>query len=351
MQVSLDLQNQVNRGLLSHKAAEPAPAPEPAQEPTQEKGQEVKSIYFGNGEENGYFRQNAMKILVPLSLLTAAGTMATSCSKDDDAFATASAIASATTNGSVHTSDSVPHVRDTIYKDRYIYVDTGSYHHTVDTIYKWKDDYKRPLPLDTLTKHLVIFGIDSVDSVDKRNVVHFEYDRPWEYNSHAICNMNQLESQIYGDRVLVHDMEVVDYKGQHKYYGKQVRRNVESPILIERYDGTTARTKNGIFLEIRRNVDDIKDANILDTKLETRYFLQTAGDSVLVFKDEGNGKFVEDGRFGKGYLGKNTILMKDLIGRYPTEDHLTNFKVSAINDELLKYLYIRAKDEEEVSGK
>ena len=351
MQVSLDLQNRVNKSLLSHKAAEPAPAPEPAQEPAQEKGQEVKSIYFGNGEENGYFRQNAMKILVPLSLLTAAGTMTTGCSKDDDVYAYATATAKDSLSGYLHTSDSVPHMRDTIYKDKYIYVDTGSYHHTVDTIYKWKDDYKKPLPLDTLTKHLVIFGIDSVDSVDKKNVVHFEYDRPWEYNSHAICHMNQLESQIYGNRVLVHDMEVVDYKGNHKYYGKQVRRNVDSPIMIERYNGNTSRTKDGIFLEIRKNVGDKKNANILDTELETRYFLQTAGDSVLVFKDEGNGKFVEDGRFGKGYLGKNTILMKDLIGRYPTEDHLTNFKVSAIDDELLKYLYIRARDDEEASDK
>lgn len=305
-----------------------------------------------------------------LMFLIPTGVALSSCTKDDEddhihitytdrSSASASAYASGTATAQVivgpHKGDSCDchHGRDTVYINNTdwdtVYVDTGSYHHTTDTIIKWKERYDRPIPLDTLAKHLTIWDIDGADTTGNRNVIHYEYTRPWEYNTRVVANMNQLESGM-NKKVLVHDVEVFDYKGNHKYYGKEIRRVPEYPITLEYYNGNHVNTDKGIFLELHKNKGDRAKASIFGgTSLQERYFLQTAGDSVKVFKENENGVFVEDGRATKGYLGQNTILLKDLIGDYSTEDHLTDIKVVSVSDEVLRDAYVRAKDEEEAT--
>jgi hypothetical protein len=64
----------------------------------------------------------------------------------------------------------------------------------------------------------------------------------------------------------------------------------------------------------------------------------------------------EDGRVSKGYLENNSVLLTDLIASdpdkkfgtdpaYSTEDHIVSCKVATVNDEELKLLYVRAKDD------
>jgi len=335
----------------------------------------VQSTSFGNKENERKLPElpsshgsKALKNAVLATLfLPIAGTVATSCNKDDDVSRVdvrdsvyASAYAYAYAGDTVrsqghHCGDSCAchNGRDTVFVDRTnwdtVYVDTGSYHHDTDTITLWKDRYERPIPLDTLAKHTTDWDIDSIDTVGRRNIIHYEYTRPWEYNTRVIANMNQLESS-YNKNVLVHDVEVKDYKGNHKYYGKEVRRIPEFPVTLEYYNGGHVDTDKGMFLELHRNKGDRKNASIFGgTTLQARFFLQTAGDSVKVFREDENGIFVEDGRMAKGYLGKNTILLKDLIGEYSTEDHLTDVNIVAVDDETLKDAYVRKRDEEEAS--
>ena len=54
---------------------------------------------------------------------------------------------------------------------------------------------------------------------------------------------------------------------------------------------------------------------------------------------------METGNVSKGYLGANSILLKNLIGEYPTEDHYIDFSVEAINDKELRLRYVKAMDE------
>lgn len=344
MQVNLDLQCRTTRNLSLNKVAEPTPNPVPEQQ-----GEDAKSVYFC-GKDKGGIKHNAMAVLLPLSLLSAGVTM--SCSNEDDGYSESYAYSKSESNAEASTRDTTyGKGKDTVFVDRWhtVYVDTGSYHVVHDTIEKWKDNYQRPIPLDTLAKHMTIWGVEGADTTDNRNIVHYEYTRPWEYNTRVVANMDQLQS-AYNKKTLVHNIEIFDYKGNHLSYGKHVRRSVDSPVTIQNYNGETRKTKDGIFLEIRSNYGDRKDADILDTKLESRYFLQTAGDSVRIYKQNEDGIFEENGRFAKGYLGDDTILLKDFIGRYPTEDHLTDLKIVAINDELLKNMYVRARDDEEAAA-
>ena len=65
----------------------------------------------------------------------------------------------------------------------------------------------------------------------------------------------------------------------------------------------------------------------------------TVGDTVLVFRQGKDGVYKEDGKMAKGYLDDNTILLQDLIGEYATDDHLTDWKLTAITDDELKNLF------------
>ena len=89
-----------------------------------------------------------------------------------------------------------------------------------------------------------------------------------------------------------------------------------------------------------------KGGSILDCKLKTRAFVSTQGDTLNVARRKGTSEFVETGKVAKGYLNpKNSILLKNLIGTYPTDDHYIDFKVEAINDKELRAKYVYAKDE------
>lgn len=393
-----------SRVLMANRVAN---KPVQEQEPAQGSQEPIKSIYFTGDDSGNSMKKATMGVLLPLTLLSA-GVGVTSCDKDVysetnldvDATATATATATANANASAiikgdgcyhgghchktdtivlpgdtvylpgdtiklpgdtiilpgEPGDTVYLPGDTVYRDRldtlYItkwdtcYIDTGSYHHDVDTIIKWKERYDRPLPLDTLTKHMVIFDVDDADSVKNRNIIHYEYTRDWEYNNRVIANMNVLESNM-NKNILVHDVEVKDYKKNHLYYGKEVRRIPSAPVTLTNKDGSQVRTKAGIFLEMYKNPNDQEGTSIFDSELQTRYFLQTAGKKVKVYKYTGNNEYIEKGTITKGFLGKNSILLNNLIGDYDTEDHLKDVKVVGVTDDTLKEMYVRARDEQD----
>jgi hypothetical protein len=78
--------------------------------------------------------------------------------------------------------------------------------------------------------------------------------------------------------------------------------------------------------------------------LKTRAFVSTAGDTLNVARRKGTNEFVETGKVAKGYLGANSVLLRNLIGEYSTDDHYIDFKVDAITDEELRAKYVYEKD-------
>ena len=89
----------------------------------------------------------------------------------------------------------------------------------------------------------------------------------------------------------------------------------------------------------------------MDCKLKTRAFVQTNGDTLNVAKLEDSNEYVEKGKVAKGYLGANSILLKNLIGQYPTDDHYADFKTVAVDDETLRRQYVKDMDFEVSEGK
>ncbi len=239
----------------------------------------------------------------------------------------------------------------------YVYVDTGSYHVTHDTITKWIDRWQKPIPLDTLDKWADKFDIDGV-TPGRNNIVNYQAIREWEYGERFVANMNQLESS---KNILVYDREDLDWLGNHKGWGKDVYRIPTSNFKIQTYSGKTLNSPKGIFFETYVNPWD-QNTSIYDNNLVQRYFFQTAGNKVNVYSyDAKTGLYREDGEFSKGYLDKSSvgsnILLTDLIASdpeikwsnnpaYSTEDHMVGVKVVTVNDEELKLLYVRAKDDE-----
>ena len=354
MQVN-SISNSFVRPITSNRVAqEPVPAPTPEQ-PVPAEGQ-TKSIYFGNNDNGKAMRRGTMAVLIPLSVL--AGMSSASCSRDDDAFAYAKAEAIVKGNDTIRFSDSIvdntPTKRDTVFIDRTkydtVYVDTGSYVHDVDTIILWKDNYQRPIPLDSLMKNVENWGIDGSEGADindgnsPRNIIHYVGTREWEYNNQEIGDMDVLNSS---KNVLIYNTEVRDYKGRHESYGKTVLRVPPQNVKLENAEGFVLNNPKGLFLEFYSNNSNDKNADILDCKLEKRFFVQTQGDSVRVYSQNDEGIYVEDGAAAKGYISENSVLLKNLIGRYDTEDHYVDAHVTAVDDETLKNLYVRKRDEAE----
>ncbi len=359
---------------LAHKAVE---NPQPEQKPVEDQGL-TASLYF-TGDKNGKgnaMRNATMAGLGSILLLTAAPSVLSSCSDKGEAYAYAyaeghdSASATATTNDTAYYiskhgkgcgCDSCCNHRDTIYKyivdhdtiHDTIVVDTGSYHVTHDTIVKWMCDWNKPIPLDTLDKWNKKFDIDD-DDPSRRNIVHYEGTRDWEYGENFKADANLLESS---KNILVYDREDFDWRGKHTGWGKDVYRIPTSRFTIETYGGKKLVSPKGLFIETYKNPADEK-STIYDNDLVQRYFVQTRGDSVDVYSyDPETGLYREDGRFSKGYLQKNSILLTDLIAsdpkikwsrdpQYSTEDHITKAKTVKLNDEELKLLYIRQRDDE-----
>ena len=316
MQVNSITGYNFGKSMMSTRAvAEPAPAPQQPQQPEQEP---AKSIYFtGKNDKSGKGMRNAtMAVLLPLSMLTA-GTALSSCDKDAEAWAYAYAEGNA--NAEASDSCGCGHRKDSCNNDT----------------------FNRPLPLDTLAKHMYIWNIDNFNDTTanaKRNIIHYHYARPWEYNNEVDANMNIKESK-QDKQLLVHDTEVKDYKGNHLYYGKEVREVPKNPITLETYSGKKIKTNALMTLESRRCDGDVKGASLRNTSLDYKLALMTVGDTVLVFRQGKDGVYKEDGKMAKGYLDDNTILLQDLIGEYATDDHLTDWKLTAITDDELKNLF------------
>lgn len=182
------------------------------------------------------------------------------------------------------------------------------------------------------------------DSTAKRNIVHYEGTREWEYGSKEVGDINILESS---KKILVYDTEILDYKGNHETYGKRILRVPSGSFTIKREDGTVLHSPGGLFVEEYENETGEKNGSILDCKLKTRAFVQTNGDTLNVAKRKGTSEFVETGKVAKGYLGANSILLRNLIGEYSTDDHYVDFKVDAIDDKSLRAMYVYAMDKKE----
>ena len=300
------------------------------------------------GDENGGSLRKAAQYLMAASAIIA--TMA-ACSKDDDA----NAFAEAVIDPSVYVRDTITgdtarnkNPRDTVYitiPGDTVVIDTGSYVHDTITIEKWKDRFVRPIPLDSIMNDLNKFDVDSTsypnDSADNRNIIHYEATREWEENSKEIGNIYMPESS---KKNLVYNTEIRDYLDRHLSYGKTIYRIPSSKFTVVTESGKTLNSPKGYFVDKYNNPTDNKDASVYDCELVARYFVQTIDDTVKVYTYQ-NGKFVEDGTASKGYLGANTILLSNLIGEYETDDHLTNVKITAVDDEKLKLLYLRQMDE------
>lgn len=262
-------------------------------------------------------------------LVPIAGSVVTSC--DDDGYAYAHAeVGGSTSPGYV--------------------VDTTEFKHKGDTIIKWYYNYDRPWPLDSLFNNFQnwdVEGTDGVnpnDSLQKRNIIHYEGIREWEYNNKEIGDMNVLES---AGRNLIYDTEITDYKGNHLYYGKTVLRVPKGNFTVTTKDGRVLNSPKGFFYEEYTSDTDDKNASIYDCTLKTRAFCQTNGDTLFVAKRKGTSEYFEKGKAAKGYLGANSILLKNLIGQYETDDHYVDVGIKTVNDHDLKMMYLRAKDEEE----
>ena len=161
---------------------------------------------------------------------------------------------------------------------------------------------------------------------------------------------------------LVYDREDLDWEGNHTGWGKDVFRYPRTNFKIQTYEGKTLNNPKGLFVETYKNPFDSNISDIYDNELISRQFIQTRGDSVFVYTyDKNTGLYREDGRISKGYLDANkkgsNILFTDLIAsdpdkkfsrdpEYSTEDHLVACKVNVVNDEELKLLYVRAKDDD-----
>lgn len=384
-------------------------APQPQPQPVKDEGL-TASIYFGSKKNKNSMRNATMAGVGSLVLLTTLPPSLTSCEKDEtwaksESYSNSSAKTSDTTNVYVSTHakgcccgdcrkgrdtvyvevpgpteyikipvhdtttvhDTINH-HDTIHHHHYdttyievpkeipvpVYVDTGSYHVIHDTITKWKDNWEKPIPLDTLDKITKIFDIDD-DDPSRNNIVSYQGIREWEYGNRFVTMMNQLQSNKYN---LVYDREDLDWEGKHLGWGKDVFRYPRTSFKIETYEGKVLNNPKGLFVETYKNPFNSEISDIADNELVSRQFIQTRGDSVFVYTyDKNTGLYREDGRLSKGYLENNSILFTDLIasdpdkkfGRdplYATEDHLVSCKITTVNDEELKLLYVRAKDDD-----
>ena len=221
--------------------------------------------------------------------------------------------------------------------------------HPVDTIVKWWYAWNRPQPLDSLANNFdnwEIPGLDDrlTDSLAKRNIIRYKGTREWEYGTKEIGDINVLESS---KKILVYDTEITDYKDQHLSYGKRVLRIPSGNFTITTKDGETLYSPKGLFVEEYENEFGDKNGSILDCKLRSRAFVQTNGDTLNVAKRKGSAEFIETGIVAKGYLGANSILLRNLIGEYSTDDHYVDFEVEAVEDNKLRAMYVYAMDKKE----
>lgn len=302
----------------------------PTQAPTPEKTQVAFQGIKESKDDGSNSMRNLIYGLMMLGAVTAGTPALTSC---DDGDAYANAYAKVEMSG----LDSLIHCC----------------HCHPDTIREWYYGFNRPIPLDSLFNDLQNWDIDGTDGDKtnpkaKRNITHYEGTREWEYNTKEIGDIRLTESS---KNILVYDVEIKDYKGNHESYGKRVFRIPTSPFEVTKADGTVLRSPKGFFVEEYDNPTGDKNSSILDCKLKSRAFVQTNGDTLNVAKLEDSNEYIEKGKVAKGYLGANSILLKNLIGQYPTDDHYSNFKTVAVDDETLRRQYVKDMDFEATEGK
>jgi hypothetical protein len=80
---------------------------------------------------------------------------------------------------------------------------------------------------------------------------------------------------------------------------------------------------------------------------KTKSMCDMANDTLNVAKRAGTSSFYETGKVAKGYLGANSVLLRNLIGQYSTDDHYVDFKVEAVEDKRLRAMYVQAMDRKE----
>jgi hypothetical protein len=288
----------------------------------------AKSVAFTSEDANNKFLKAARNAGVAMVLLLPATSALTGCDKwTDYGYAKAEAHAWGGP-GSI--------------------IDTTVCTHPTDTIIKWYYDFKRPLPLDSIFNNFNNWDIDGADgnqsdSTANRNIIHYEGTRDWEYGTREIGDINLVEANE-DRKVLIYDTEILDYKGKHSSYGKRVFRIPSGNFTITKKDGTILNSPKGFFVEEYENDNDTKKSSIYDCSLKSRAFVTTTGDTLNVAKRKGANEFVESGIVTKGYLGANSILLKNLIGEYSTDDHYIDFKVEAVNDEQLRAKYVYDMD-------
>ncbi|MBQ8458793.1 hypothetical protein IJ541_01675 [bacterium] len=225
----------------------------------------------------------------------------------------------------------------------------STYIHDTDSIIKWYYKFVRPQPLDTLYKNVHNWGIEGADadpndSTANRNIVHYEGVRDWEYGTKEIGDENPIQSS---KKVLVYDTEVKDYKNNHEYYGKRIFRFPTGNFSIKMPNGKILNNPKGLFMEeLRSDLDVAHDEISGCTKLSS-VFVTTKGDTVEVARKSPNSsEFIAKGKMTKGYLngGINSLLLRNMIGIYDTDDHFLDFKIETVNDEELRRRYVRAMD-------
>lgn len=282
----------------------------------------MSDVTFGEKKDNKALRAARDLAIASMFLVPVTTTTLTSC--EDDGFAYAKAEAWGGEG----------------------YIDTTHCHHPADTIIKWWYAWERPMPLDTLNNNFDNWDIPGVDpawrdSLAQRNIIHYEGTREWEYGTKEIGDINVLESS---KKILVYDTEIKDYKGNHEGYGKRIFRMPPANFTVTTKDGVTLHSPKGLFVEEYASQSGYKGESILDYDLKSRAFVTTNGDTLNVAKRKGTLEFVETGVVSKGYLGPSSVLLRNLIGKYSTDDHYVDFKVEAVEDKRLRAMYVDAMD-------
>ena len=329
-------------------APSPTPAPNPA--PTPQKPEEGKaSIYFGSSD-NG--NKPMRWLLVPATLLSLSPFVA-GCDDGDSYSHTETSYSDTAYFNTSHSDTAYFHCgcghngcgHDSI---------PGDTTHT-DTTHK-PDPFVRSIPLDTIMKDILPWGIDGTagasifDGKTRRNIMHYEMTHNWEYNQREIGDFDQKESCKYRT---IYNTEMKDYKGNHLYWGKRVFSipSIYDNIIVEREDGSVMSHPSGFYHEIYRAAGpntSINDKRGL--QLVRRDFCQTnsANQIVKVYTETtpgASGYFVEDGDVQKGYLPGSSILLNNITGdEDPVQDHLIDVEVEAVDDETYEQRWRKANN-------
>ncbi|MBE7712402.1 MAG: hypothetical protein E7Z87_01510 [Cyanobacteria bacterium SIG26] len=231
------------------------------------------------------------------------------------------------------------------YVDAYAHVEiTGDSipSHKKDSASIWRETFARPIPLDSIYNNFDNWAFgdgDKNDPKSNRNIIHYEGTREWEYMTREVGDIN-LTDFPNNKNVLVYDTEIFDWKGNHESYGKQIIKIPQTSFTLTTKDGKTLYSPKGFFVEHWENDLDEKGASLNNHTKISSAFCQTNGKVLNVAKlGEGN-NYIQTGSVEQGYLGDNSILLNNLIGVNPTDDHYTGVDIKTVNDSTLREIYV-----------